>query len=149
MTIQNYNNQLSAQDMIELSYKADTVNTKLKAENQGSKNKLEEADYMQLLITQLKTQDPTNPVDDKEFIGQMTQFTSLQQMNNMAENMKDLAKEFAFSRAISLVNKTVSWTGSNGEAISGVVSSIKVRGGETIVNVNGVDVALDQIEEVK
>ena len=79
----------------------------------------------------------------------MTQFTSLQQMNNMAENMKDLAKEFAFSRAISLVNKTVSWTGSNGEAISGVVSSIKVRGGETIVNVNGVDVALDQIEEVK
>src|SRR5690554_1945375 len=46
--------------------------------------------FLQLLITQLKHQDPINPVEDKEFIAQLAQFSSLEQMQNLNTTMSDL-----------------------------------------------------------
>ncbi|NLY79966.1 MAG: flagellar hook assembly protein FlgD [Lysinibacillus sp.] len=47
-------------------------------------------DFLKILITQLQYQDPTNPVEDKEFIAQMAQFSTLEQMQNMTKAMEDL-----------------------------------------------------------
>lgn len=143
------NTQLSPQEMAQLNMKVDGFNKKIKEENQGSKNSLDEADFMKLLITQLKTQDPTKPLDDKEFIGQMAQFTSLKQMNNLTDNFKNLTKEFAFTKAVNLVNKWVSWTDEGGRLNSGVVESVRVREGNTTLNIDGNDVPLEQIQEVR
>src|ERR1700741_3407172 len=46
--------------------------------------------FLQLLITQLQHQDPTNPMDDREFISQMAQFSSLEQMQNMTKAIESL-----------------------------------------------------------
>lgn len=46
--------------------------------------------FLQILITQLQNQDPTSPMDDKEFIAQMAQFSSLEQMQNMTKAMENL-----------------------------------------------------------
>lgn len=143
------NTDLSPQELSQLNMKVDGFNKKIKAENQGSKNALDEADFMKLLVTQLKTQDPTKPLDDKEFIGQMAQFTSLKQMNALTDNFKNLTKEFAFTKAVNLVNKWVSWTDEGGRMYSGVVESVKVREGNTMLNVDGNDVPLEQIQEVR
>ncbi len=48
-------------------------------------------DFLKLLITQLTHQDPTNPVNDQDFIAQMAQFSSLEQMNNMSSNLGKLS----------------------------------------------------------
>ncbi len=47
-------------------------------------------EFLQLLITQLRHQDPINPVEDKEFIAQLAQFSSLEQMQNLNTNLQDM-----------------------------------------------------------
>lgn len=144
------NTRMTPREMNDLNFRADAFNMKIKEENKGvvSKNSLEEADFLKLIITQLKTQDPTNPMDDKQFIGQMTQFTSMKQMSKMSDNMGVLAKEVGFTKALAMVNKNVTYSDANGNVNYGVVQSIKVKNGEAFLNIDGFEVPMSRLEEV-
>jgi len=52
---------------------------------------LGQSDFLKLLTTQLKQQDPTDPVDNKEMLAQMAQFSSLQGITEMGGTLKDIA----------------------------------------------------------
>jgi len=52
---------------------------------------LGQADFLRLLTTQLQNQDPTSPVDNKEMLVQMAQFSSLQSTVDMGATLKDIA----------------------------------------------------------
>ncbi|MCT4618615.1 MAG: hypothetical protein N4A62_04420 [Marinisporobacter sp.] len=72
---------------------ANEIGDQKDATSTKNKNQLGKDDFLNLLVTQLKHQDPLNPVDDKEFMGQMAQFSSLEQMQNMNKSMEDLTKQ--------------------------------------------------------
>ena len=68
--------------------------------------------FLKLLITQLQHQDPTNPMDDREFISQMAQFSSLEQMQNMTKAMGSLLasqQQTQLMNYTSFVGKEVKW----------------------------------------
>ncbi|AWE06679.1 flagellar hook assembly protein FlgD [Lysinibacillus sp. 2017] len=68
--------------------------------------------FLKILITQLQNQDPTSPMDDKEFISQMAQFSSLEQMQNMTKAMGDLLASQQQSQLMNystFVGKEVKW----------------------------------------
>ena len=68
--------------------------------------------FLQILITQLQNQDPTSPMDDREFIAQMAQFSSLEQMQNMTKAMENLLvsqQETQLMSYTSFIGKEVKW----------------------------------------
>jgi len=53
---------------------------------------LGKSDFLKLLITQLQFQDPTSPMKDQEFISQLAQFSSLEQLQNMGQGFSDIGE---------------------------------------------------------
>lgn len=69
-------------------------------------------DFLRLLMTQLQNQDPTNPMQDTEFIAQMAQFTSLEQLTNLNSTFKDFIDQQQQSQLISynqFIGKEITW----------------------------------------
>ncbi|MBW5444571.1 flagellar hook capping protein [Cohnella sp. CFH 77786] len=103
--------------------------------------------FLQILVTQLKNQDPMQPMQDKDFIAQMAQFSALEQTMNMATQLTALRQSAGM--AAGLIGKTVGWqeTTSSGETVSrsGVVESIIRRDGVQYVKVGSAEVKIDEV----
>ena len=144
------NTQMNHAEIAKANQNVQAFNTKLKAKQKiVSKNKLGEADFLKLMITQLQNQDPTKPMDDKAFISQMAQFTSLKQMTGLTSSMTKFTKEFSFTKAVALVGKHISWNDNTGALQQGLVESVHVKNGDAFLRVNGEDVFMKQINEVR
>ncbi|WP_158737696.1 flagellar hook assembly protein FlgD [Alteribacillus sp. YIM 98480] len=69
-------------------------------------------DFLKILMAQLQNQDPLNPMEDKEFVSQMAQFSSLEQMTNMSTAMEDFVnaqKSGSLVQHSELIGKNVIW----------------------------------------
>ncbi|KMN41003.1 MULTISPECIES: flagellar hook assembly protein FlgD [Lysinibacillus] len=101
--------------------------------------------FLQLLITQLQHQDPTNPMDDREFISQMAQFSSLEQMQNMTKAIESLLSSQQQSQMMNyatFIGKEVKWheiteeKDEKGNPVvnegSGVIESLKFVDGSVV-----------------
>ncbi len=107
---------------------------------------LDKDDFMKLLVTQLQYQDPLSPVEDKEFIAQMAQFSALEQMQN-------LNKSNSKTHAYSMIGKTIEGTILNEitdirEEVVGQVSAVTMKNGEPYLVVGNKEVKLDAVENV-
>ena len=75
-------------------------------------------DFLKLLVTQLRFQDPMSPDDPKEFVAQLAQFSSLEQQINVNQNLEGVTKavsslknSLAMSQGVNLLGKTVKGLG--------------------------------------
>ncbi|WP_028550427.1 flagellar hook assembly protein FlgD [Paenibacillus sp. UNC451MF] len=113
-------------------------------------NDLGKDEFLKILIAQLKNQDPSQPLQDKEFIAQMAQFTSVEQLTNMSNEMKLLRQSLGF--ASGLIGKSITWNTTNekGETVSktGTVESIVVKDGSQFAVVDKEKIALDQVTQI-
>ena len=102
-------------------------------------------DFLQLLVAQMKYQDPLEPTSNTEYISQYATFSELEQMQNMSSTME-------LSRASDLVGKTVvvETTDATGNTSSdmGVVDYISYENNKALVWINGQSWSLDDVKEV-
>lgn len=138
------------------------IDNKPSKERQTGNSALGKDAFLQLLITQLQNQDPTNPMDDKEFIAQMAQFSSLEQMTNMTtalENLTQLQQQSQLIEFNSFIGKDVKWhevtdkKGEDGKPIvnegTGTVVRVKYDGeGVIFVLADGKELTPSNISEV-
>jgi flagellar basal-body rod modification protein FlgD len=104
--------------------------------------------FLQLLVAQMRNQDPANPTDSSEFLAQTAQFTSLEKMQQVADQTSQLvALQVAFG-ASSMVGRTVSYPDPDGNLLSGVVSSVRFEATGPVLSVGGQDVHFAAVQAV-
>lgn len=122
---------------------------KQKDKNTGS-SELGKDEFLKILLTQLQNQDPMNPMEDQEFIAQMAQFSSLEQMTNMNESIQKFIDNQTHNDFVShsdLIGKKVEWEkviseGVDGEdpeteLLEGLVTSVIFKDGQAKLVIDG------------
>ena len=97
-------------------------------------------DFMQLLIAQLKNQDPMKPMDDKEFITQLAQFSSLEATEKLNTQLEDLLGSQSLVQAAALIGKQATAKLPSGETLTGTISEVRMLAGQPTVILNGQEV---------
>jgi flagellar basal-body rod modification protein FlgD len=98
----------------------------------GANSAMGKDQFLKLFVAQLQHQDPMNPMQDSDFMGQMASFSTLEQVSN-------LASENARSNAIGLLGRTVTYTTKDGAELSGVVEKVSTKDGKPSLTVGGAD----------
>jgi flagellar basal-body rod modification protein FlgD len=105
-------------------------------------------DFMQLLIAQLKNQDPMKPTDDTQFIAQLAQFSSLEATNKMSDTLAELSNAQMLGQAAAMIGKTVSAKLTDGTTVTGTVTQVNMVDSKAKVVVNGQEIDSSLITSV-
>src|SRR3712207_9057923 len=104
--------------------------------------------FLQLVVAQMRYQDPNSPTSTTEFMSQPATFTQVEKLEEIAAQNASLV---ALQRSLSagaLVGHAVSCTGEDGATVTGTVASVKITGDEPSAVVDGVDVPMGRLTEV-
>lgn len=140
------NTNLSASEVAKNQLMIDNFNKSLVVNGRTASQELGKDDFLQLLITQLANQDPLSPMENTEFIAQMAQFSSLEQITNMSTGFSQLATMLNSSEAISTVGKTVQIADGD-NIITGTVQAT-TRGEDPMIIVNETLYNMDQVQRI-
>jgi len=110
--------------------------TGLAMQSSAGKQMLGADDFMKLLTTQLTSQDPMNPMKDTEFISQMANFTSLEQMRTLAKSFESFTSDQKMSAAPAFLGRNVTVKNASGD-ITGIVEAITLQNGKPAITING------------
>ncbi|MCK4797371.1 MAG: flagellar hook assembly protein FlgD [Spirochaetes bacterium] len=143
-------------ELFKTKLQAENLNKSLKNDGKEPVKEMGKDQFLKLLITQLQHQDPTKPMEDREFIAQMAQFSSLEQMLNFNTNIKQLIESVSFQSSFNLLGLNVEIDShnsideqENNVLISGVVESVSRKESETYVKVNGEEYPASYIIKVE
>ena len=110
----------------------------------GSRS-LSQNDFLNLLVAQMKSQDPLNPQSDTQMAAQMAQFTSLQQSSTMSANIATMLTQQQILQANSMLGGTVSIQVDAKTTDSGVVQAVEFNGGSPKIVVKNKSYDLSQV----
>lgn len=146
MEMNTVNSTLTSSEKFAIENEVNNFNKTLNASGRIPSQQLGKDDFLKLLITQLTNQDPTSPMEDTQFISQMAQFSSLEQMTNMNESFNKMAAMINAGQATSTLGKTVDLDIGDTTA-QGVVEATSF-GANPQVMVNGMFYDLNKIKAV-
>jgi flagellar basal-body rod modification protein FlgD len=106
------------------------------------KDQMGKSDFLQLLVTQLRYQDPMNPMDDREFATQLAQFTSLDKITEQTKWSK-------MTYGLGLVGQTVTYTTDDGRTLTGVVKALRMADGNAMLSLGDTQITIDQVTQAE
>ncbi len=110
---------------------------------------MSEQDFLNLLVTQMTSQDPLQPMTNEDLLGQMVQFNTLQSNATMQTAMGQMQTSQTFSEANAMIGRQVTvQTDANGTTTQGVVTGVDVSSGSPQIIINGQSYNLGQVLSV-
>nr|WP_246296065.1 flagellar hook capping FlgD N-terminal domain-containing protein [Arthrobacter wenxiniae] len=104
--------------------------------------------FMNLLVTQLRNQDPSSPMDTNQMISQTTQLATMEKLTSMDKTATENFSLQMRTAAAAMIGRDIAWTDANGTAHSGVADSVSFALGVPAVKVGDLSVPLDSISSV-
>ncbi|WP_398476200.1 flagellar hook assembly protein FlgD [Tardiphaga sp.] len=99
--------------------------------------------FLQLLIAQMRNQDPTNPTDSTEYMSQLAQLSTVEQAVQTNAKLDSLLSSSAIQQAEGLIGRTASFTDESGQTTSSKIKEVTIISGGAVATLeNGVKVAL-------
>ncbi len=102
--------------------------------------------FLQLLVAQMRYQDPSNPTDTSQFLSQTAQFTALEKMQEVADQTTQLVSLQVAFGASAMVGRTVAYPGPDGAPVTGQVSSVRFEATGPMLQVDGQDVPMAAVQ---
>jgi len=103
----------------------------------GVAGDLNEGDFLDLMMDQLKNQNPLNPADPTQYMSELASFSSLDEEMQIQESSSESASNQAASSALSMLGQTVSYTDSTGVSSSGTVTSVDFTSSGPTLTIGG------------
>ena len=108
-----------------------------------SSNTVDYNTFLQLLIAEMKNQDPTNPMDTSQYMSQFAQLSSVEQAVQTNSKLDALLSSQALSQADGLIGRTVSFTDTTGAAVTGKIASVSINSDGSVATLeNGTKVSV-------
>jgi flagellar basal-body rod modification protein FlgD len=104
--------------------------------------------FLNLMVAQLRYQDPMNPADSGQFLAQNAQFTALEKMQDVADQTAALLSAQISFGAAGMVGKNVTYQNADGTKTSGLVGSVTYDASGPMLVVDGASVSLGQVESI-
>lgn len=112
------------------------------------KQTMDSSVFMDLLVTQLKNQDPSSPMDTNAMIGQTTQLAEMEKLTQLATDSTEGLQSQQRAAAAALIGRSVTWLDPAGAAAAGTATAVSYAGGTPTVTVDGTAVPLGSITGV-
>jgi flagellar basal-body rod modification protein FlgD len=106
----------------------------------GKNSDLGKDQFLKLFVAQMSHQDPMNPMQDSDFMGQMASFSTLEQVTNLAAANEAMAANLQLSQSVGLIGRTVTWTDAEKATHTGVVEKVTTqKNGTPVLTVSGTE----------
>ncbi len=104
--------------------------------------------FLQLLVAQLKYQDPTSPAEGTEFLAQTAQFTMVEKLTEIAEQTKASELVNRNLAAASMIGQPVTWLADDGTTTEGVVARARLTADGPLLVVGELEVPLERVTAI-
>lgn len=111
----------------------------------GITSKVGQDDFLKLMVAQLKSQDPLEPIKDQEFLGQLAQFSTLSGIEKLNANFGDMLSLQQMTQGANLMGRQVVYQNSDNQTAKGTVQGFAVNAGRIELKVGNDSVALDKV----
>jgi flagellar basal-body rod modification protein FlgD len=118
------------------------------AASAASASSSQSPDFMQLLIAQMKNQDPTNPESPTDFMTQLADFTNVQGITQLNSSITSMLSMQSMSESVGLIGSNVSYTNASGSTASGTVSSVTMANGQPQLVIGNNNVSMSQVQSI-
>ena len=105
-------------------------------------------DFLNMMVEELKNQDPTNPTDSSQILQEVSQIDAIQSNTQLTTTLQGVQLGQSIATASALIGMSVVGTDGSGNAVNGTVSSASINNGAAQLQIGSSSIPLSNVTQV-